>query len=129
MSAKYEMETSRESKHADIRGYGARRAEVTASIKLHERPSACILWIFFDRESLSLGPFLWFGGPAGEKIPPLGNKIAKHTKPNSMLEQAREAGPSGRPETLIHRKTDRDLAAAAHFAAVQLSHPEIAKTG
>jgi hypothetical protein len=67
---------------------GARRAEVTASVKLHERPSACILWIFFDRDSLSLGPFLWFGGPAGEKIPPLGDKVAKHTKPNRMLEKA-----------------------------------------
>jgi hypothetical protein len=67
---------------------GARRAKITASVKLHERPSACILWIFFDRESLSLGPFLWFGAPAGEKIPPLGNRIAKHTKPNRMLEKA-----------------------------------------
>ncbi len=29
---------------------GARRAEVTASVKLLERPSACILWLFFDPE-------------------------------------------------------------------------------
>ena len=31
-----------------------------------------------------LGPVLWFGGAAGEKIPTLGEKIARHTKPNAM---------------------------------------------
>ena len=67
---------------------GARRVDVTASVKLLERPSACIVWIFFDPDSLALGPYLWFGNAAGEKIPPLGEKIAKHTKPNAMLKKA-----------------------------------------
>jgi hypothetical protein len=67
---------------------GARRSDVTASVKLADRPSACILWIFFDPDTLLLGPFLWFGGAAEEKIPALGEKIARHTKPNSMLEKA-----------------------------------------
>ncbi len=60
---------------------GARRADVTASVKLLERPSACILWIFFEPETLSLGPFLWFGGAPGERMPALGETIARHTKP------------------------------------------------
>ena len=67
---------------------GAQRSEVTAHVKLLDRPSACILWIFFDPDTLLLGPFLWFGGAAGEKIPSLGDRIAKHTKPNAMLEKA-----------------------------------------
>ena len=67
---------------------GARRADVTASVKLLERPSACVLWIFFDPEALSLGPYLWFGGRAGEKIPALGERVARHTKPNALLEKA-----------------------------------------
>ena len=67
---------------------GARRSEVTASVKLLERPSACILWIFFDPDTLSLGPFLWFGRAAGARMPPLGEKIARHTKPNAMLKKA-----------------------------------------
>jgi hypothetical protein len=67
---------------------GARRSEVTAHVKLLERPSGCILWIFFDPDTLSLGPFLWFGGRPGERIPPFGEKIARHTKPNSKLEKA-----------------------------------------
>jgi hypothetical protein len=37
---------------------------------------------------LSLGPFLWFGGAPGERIPALGEKIARHTKPNAKLEKA-----------------------------------------
>jgi len=67
---------------------GARRSEVTAHVKLLDRPSACILWIFFDPDTLLLGPFFWFGGAAGERIPSLGVKIARHTKPNAMLEKA-----------------------------------------
>ena len=67
---------------------GARRSEVTASVKLLDRPSACILWIFFDPDTLVLGPFLWFGGAPGERIPALGEKIARHTKPNAKLEKA-----------------------------------------
>ena len=55
---------------------GAQRSEVTAHVKLMDRPSACILWIFFDPDTLSLGPFLWFGGAPGERILPLGEKIA-----------------------------------------------------
>ena len=38
--------------------------------------------------ALSLGPFLWFGGPAGEKITPLWEIGREHTKPNRMLEKA-----------------------------------------
>jgi hypothetical protein len=56
---------------------------VTASVKLLERPSACILWIFFDPDTLSLGPFLWFGSVAAKEIPELGEKVAKRTNPNS----------------------------------------------
>jgi hypothetical protein len=67
---------------------GAQRSEVTAHVKLLDRPSACILWIFFDPDTLLLGPFLWFGGAAGERIPPLGEKIARHTKPNAELKKA-----------------------------------------
>jgi hypothetical protein len=67
---------------------GVRPADVTASVRLLERPSACIVWIFFDPDTLSRGPFLWFGGDAGERMPAMGDKVAKHTKPNAMLKKA-----------------------------------------
>jgi len=57
----------------------------TASQKVHialaEKSSGCIVWIYFDEDSMKLGPFLFFGGPAGAPLPSLkGLKIAKHTK-------------------------------------------------
>jgi hypothetical protein len=83
---------------------GARRSEVTAHVKLLDRPSSCILWIFFDQDTLSLGPFLWFGGIPGERIPSLGEKIARHTKPNARLKKADRPAhrviPKSRFETL-----------------------------
>jgi hypothetical protein len=92
---------------------GARRSDVTASVKLLERPSACILWIFFDPDTLLLGPFLWFGGAAGEKIPELGERVAKHTKPNS--EQKKVDRPA-------HR-----IIAKNRFAALETIDEVIAK--
>lgn len=58
----------------------AKRAAITANIRLLERPAACILWIYFDPDTLLLGPFLWFGAAPGERIPGLGEKLATHTK-------------------------------------------------
>jgi len=70
-------------------------------------------WIFFDPDTLSLGPFLWFGGAAGEKIPELGEKVAKHTKPNSEQKKA------DRP---AHR-----IVAKNRFAALETIDEVIAK--
>ena len=70
----------------------AKRAAITANVKLIDRPSACILWIYFNPKTLLLGPFLWFGGAPGERIPPLGEKIATHTKHNAMRERTNRLG-------------------------------------
>jgi hypothetical protein len=53
-------------------------------VRLLDRPSACILWIYFDPDTLLLGPFFWFGGAPGEKIPALGERPATHTKHNAQ---------------------------------------------
>lgn len=70
----------------------AATAYVNASVGLRERPSGCILWILFERETLELGPFLWFGGKPGEAIPDLGTKAARHTKANMRGEKAERPG-------------------------------------
>ncbi|MDP5206020.1 hypothetical protein ORI99_03035, partial [Alishewanella sp. SMS9] len=52
-------------------------------IALATKPSGCVLWIFFDETTMQLGPFLFFGGQPGEKLPDISQfKIAKHTKGN-----------------------------------------------
>ena len=62
---------------------GGRTASQKVHSKLAEKRSACVVWIYFNAETMTLGPFLYFGGTAGAPIPDLSKrKIAKHTKGN-----------------------------------------------
>lgn len=62
----------------------AKASKQKVHIALATKPSGCVVWIFFNENTLELGPFLFFGGPAGEPLPNLdGFKIAKHTKGNA----------------------------------------------
>ena len=58
----------------------AKTANVGINIGLARKPSGCVIWIWFDADSMDLGPFLWFGGRPGEPLPPLGDRIGKHSK-------------------------------------------------
>ncbi len=61
----------------------AKAAYQKVHIALATKPSGCVLWIFFDETTMQLGPFLFFGGKPGEKLPDISQfKIAKHTKGN-----------------------------------------------
>ena len=62
---------------------GGKAANIKASLKLMEKPSGCIIWIFVTPE-LELAHYLWFGGAPNQPLPDiLKMKIAKHTKGNS----------------------------------------------
>lgn len=62
---------------------GASTANQTINAKLMDKPSGCIVWIQFDPETFQLGPFLWFGGEPGERLPDLTTFTkAKHTRGN-----------------------------------------------
>lgn len=57
----------------------------TASHKIHisltKKPSGCVVLIYFNNDTLELGPFYCFGANPGQPLPSLeGLKIAKHTK-------------------------------------------------
>ena len=63
-------------------------ASKTSRQKIHvalaAKPSGCVVWVYFDEDTLSLGPFLFFGGSAGEPLPDIdGLKVARHTKANA----------------------------------------------
>ena len=46
--------------------------------------SGCVICILFDKKTLDLGPFLWFGAVPNQPLPDLGGySIAKHTKGNA----------------------------------------------
>jgi len=61
----------------------------TASQKIHlalaTKPSGCVIWTYFNPESLILGPFLYFGAEPGHPLPDISqHKIATHTKGDSQ---------------------------------------------
>ena len=63
---------------------GGKTASQKVHSKLFEKPSGCVIWIYFDETTLHLGPFLYFGSKAGNPLPSLLDyKIAKHTKCNT----------------------------------------------
>jgi hypothetical protein len=61
----------------------AKTAALNIHINLQAKPSACVIWIQFDPESMALGPYLWFGAKAGQRIQALGDIVARHSKANS----------------------------------------------
>jgi hypothetical protein len=61
-----------------------KRASVGVNVGLFEKPSGCVVWIYFDPKALKLGPFLWFGDRPGKKLLMLPEfKIGRHTKGDS----------------------------------------------
>jgi hypothetical protein len=64
-------------------------ANIKASLKLMEKQSGCISWIFITSK-LELHHYLWLGGAPGQPLPPdiLGLKPAKQTKGNAQGKKA-----------------------------------------
>jgi hypothetical protein len=63
--------------------HGSKVREVDVSTKLLRKPGGCVLWLEFERESLAIGNYYWFGGKAGAALPDLGSRVARHSKGNS----------------------------------------------
>ena len=62
----------------------AKASKQKVHIALSRKPSGCVVWVYFDEQSLELGPFLFFGGSAGAPLPNIDNfRVAKHTKGNA----------------------------------------------
>ncbi len=43
--------------------------KVSVGRALAEKPRGCVIWIGLDKETLELGPFMWFGGAPGLPLP------------------------------------------------------------
>ncbi len=79
------LEAHRIIRHVQLKASytGGKTSRQKVHLKLSEKPSGCIIWVYFDEESLELGPFYFFGGRPGEPLPPIQeSKIARHTKGN-----------------------------------------------
>lgn len=76
------LESNRITRHVQFKASyrGAKTAKVKINLNLARKPSGCVIWIWFDPQSMELGPFFWFGGEPGAPLPPLGDRVGKHTK-------------------------------------------------
>ncbi|MGA7676135.1 MAG: hypothetical protein WCA78_13960 [Rhizomicrobium sp.] len=63
----------------------AKTAYVPVNMGLSRAPSGCVVWLLFDPETLSLGPYLWLGGRPGVPLTEadLGERIGRHTRADS----------------------------------------------
>jgi hypothetical protein len=60
---------------------GSKTSRQKIHVKLAEKASGCVVWIYFDDETLDLGPFYFFGGEPGQPLPSVSDlKVARHTK-------------------------------------------------
>lgn len=63
---------------------GSKTARQKVHVSLANKPSGCVIWVYFDADTLELKRFLWFGGKPGERLPDITDfPIAKHTKGNA----------------------------------------------
>lgn len=70
-----------------------KRSNVEVQVKLADKPSGCVVWIYFDPDTVELGPFLWFGEAPGTPLPDISSyRIAKHTKGDSTGHKAKCPG-------------------------------------
>jgi len=58
---------------------GGKTSRQKVHMRLAEKPSGCVVWIYFDEKTLRLGPFYYFSADP-ESLG--GRKIARHTKGN-----------------------------------------------
>lgn len=60
-----------------------KRKSITATVKLMDKPSGCIVWIFVDSD-LNIKSYRWFGNAPGQSLTDISSfPIARHTKGNS----------------------------------------------
>lgn len=62
---------------------GGKRRSITASVKLMDKPSGCIIWLFVD-PNLNIKSYRWYGNAPGIALNDIsGFPTAKHTKGDS----------------------------------------------
>lgn len=80
------LESNGVTRHVQLKSSSLTATTATQKINvgLASKPSGCVIWTRFDRESMSLGPFMFFGGAPGAPLPSLDTfPTAKHTKGNA----------------------------------------------
>lgn len=96
---------------------GGKRANVGINTALSSKPGGCVVWMMVDEATLRLGPFYWLGGAPGEPLPPLGDKVARHTKGDAAGVKAFRPGMRVIPKGQFTRLETIQQVAAQLFGA------------
>jgi len=76
---------------------GSKTAKVSLSERLTKKPNWCVIWIFFDRNTLSLGPYCCFGASPGQPSLDTANfKTTKHTRGGKAYRPGHRDVPKGK---------------------------------
>ena len=73
------------------------KGKVSISQALSEKPSGCVVWISLNKDSLALGPFKWFGGAPGERLP----DISQYSNPKRATHNAQGVRPMRKNHRLL----------------------------
>ncbi len=93
---------------------GAKTSRQKINVKLAEKPSGCVIWVWFDPATLELVHYLWFGAEPGHPVPDLGSRIGKHSKGNA------EGYKAERSDIRILNKGQFDAVGSAELLAGRL---------
>jgi hypothetical protein len=78
--------------------------KVSVGRTLAQKPSGCVVWIRLNKDTLELGPFMWFGGAPGRPLPDI-----------SLYPNPRRATHNAEGERPV-RKNHRELSFGVHKA-------------
>lgn len=93
---------------------GGKRPRWRSNTRLATKPAGCVVWMVYEPADLTLGPFMWFGGEAGERLPELGDRVAGHTKGNA------HGVKTERPDHRIVRKSAFEMIGSMEELAERL---------
>lgn len=83
--------------------------------------SGCVVWMCFDKATLRLGRFYWFGGHPGRPLPDIdGFPPAKHTRANSKGEKKARVNTRSIPKTAFTRLETMEKLAVRLFGSKML---------
>jgi hypothetical protein len=82
---------------------GGKRSRVGINTRLGDKPSGCVVWMFYRPADLTVDHYRWFGGAPGERLPPLGDVVTHHTKGDSTGYKAERAGHRNISKSIFDR--------------------------
>ncbi|PKB13356.1 hypothetical protein B0I00_3395 [Novosphingobium kunmingense] len=80
-------------RHIQLKGLaaGGKRSRIPVNVALAAKPSPCVVWMTYDPATLDFRTFRWFGGLPGHPMPDTGDRVARHTRANSLGIKAERA--------------------------------------